>query len=168
MKKTLKALSLLAFFATAMTVHGKILRVNNVAGMAPYASIQAAVDASQDGDTIMVDGSSVVYEGVTLDKRVALIGPGYFQIENNIATEAKQEAVVDGLTVEAGGCTIVGMHIHDKDFCIAAPNTVVTRCKKTGWATFTSRMVPTIASFTRISSVPWGKCGKNSPPPTTR
>lgn len=136
MKKTMKALSLLAFVATTMTVQGKVLRVNNVAGMAPYTSIQAAVNASQDGDTIMVDGSADVYEGVTLDKRVVLIGPGYFQKENNIATEAMLEATVEGITVEAGGSTIVGIHIHDKDFCIAAPNTVITRCKKTGWGEF--------------------------------
>ena len=136
MKKSLKALSLVALVATTMTVQGKILRVNNVAGMAPYTSIQAAVDASQYGDTIMVDGSTIAYEGVKLNKRLVLVGPGYFQKENKIETVATMEAIVGGITVETAGCTIIGMHVRGEDFCVAAPQTVITRCRKSSWGDF--------------------------------
>ena len=43
------------------------LRVNNVDPSAPYATITAAVNAASDGDTIMVEGSSIKYADAILD-----------------------------------------------------------------------------------------------------
>jgi hypothetical protein len=126
----------LVFIAVAcmsMSTQAKILRVNNVSGMAPYQTIRAAVDAAQEGDTIMVDGSSVNYPNDTISKRIALIGPGYFLRENDIGVETVVPARINGLVIDAEGCTVAGMDIHDGKLWINAPKTIITRCKITGW-----------------------------------
>lgn len=131
MKKT--AFAFIATACLAVSAQAAVLRVNNVSGMAPYQSIRAAVEAAHDGDTIMVDGSAVVYPGDTISKRVALIGPGYFLRENNIGNESVVSAQINGLVVEAEGCTVAGMDIHDGKLWIKAPKAIITRCKITGW-----------------------------------
>ena len=43
-----------------------------------YSTIQAAVDASFSGDTILVQGSGQSYSVFTIaDKRLVIIGPGW-------------------------------------------------------------------------------------------
>lgn len=59
-------------FATVRTVS------NNAGMLAQFSTIQAAVNASVNGDTIYVHGSSVQYAGFTItDKRLVVIGPGW-------------------------------------------------------------------------------------------
>lgn len=127
------ALVFIAVACMSMSTQAKILRVNNVSGMAPYQTISAAVDAAQEGDTIMVDGSAVNYPGETISKRIVLIGPGYFLRENSIGVETVVPARINGLVIDAEGCTVAGMDIHDGALSINAPKTVITRCKVTGW-----------------------------------
>lgn len=64
-------------FATVRTVS------NNAGTVAQYTTIQAAVNASSNGDTIYVHGSSVQYAGFTItDKRLVVIGPGWSPIQS--------------------------------------------------------------------------------------
>lgn len=76
MKK--KLLILFVMCGLAMVSQATTLRVNNTDPSAPYASINDAVNAATEGDTIMVEGSSIPYGDVTINKRVVLIGPGYW------------------------------------------------------------------------------------------
>lgn len=129
MKKATLTLMAACFVIAAQA---KFLRVNNISGMAPYATIQAAVDAAQEGDTIMIDGSTEKYGGAKLDKRLVLIGPGYLLNKNGLS-EVIADAVVDGwLEVEGEGTVLTGLHFNDR-VEIKAPKVVITRCQFGGY-----------------------------------
>ena len=82
MRKTIVTLVALC---AAMAVHATVLRVSNVSGStAPYSTVQAALDAAQEGDTIMLDASGTDYGKITITKRIALIGPGFWLQNNGI------------------------------------------------------------------------------------
>ena len=132
MKKT--ALAFLAVVSITMSTHAKILRVNNVNGTAPYATIQAAVNAAENGDTIMVEGSATEYDGGAINKRVVLVGPGYLLRENGIVNEADQEAIVNDLKIYGEGTVIMGLHIGGSTAVeVHAPKVVITRCRIGAW-----------------------------------
>ena len=134
MKMKKQTMILMVVFCLATIAQARILRVNNVAGMAPYETIKAAVNAATDGDTIMVDGSPVTYEKTTLTKRVVLVGPGYQLIVNGNATEDGREAIVDGLILEAAGTVVTGMSIGGwYSIEIKAPRCIITRCSIGSW-----------------------------------
>jgi hypothetical protein len=78
--------NLLLLVATFMVIiaNATILTVNNnPAGFAQYNTIQAAINAAESGDTILVHGSETVYAGFTINnKKLAIIGPGVFPEKN--------------------------------------------------------------------------------------
>lgn len=111
----------------AMTAQSATFRVNNVDPSAPYASIQDAVKIASEGDTIMVEGSSTSYGDVTINKRVVLIGPGYWLRENGIKTETGYSAMVKTLTTTKEGTVIMGMYSSDQ-IIVGAPGTIIQRC----------------------------------------
>src|SRR5450432_1529697 len=45
-----------------------------------------------DGDTIHVEGSTVIYDAATVTKRLVVIGPGYFLTENPKTSENVMES----------------------------------------------------------------------------
>lgn len=64
-------------FATVRTVS------NNPTTIAQFSTIQAAVDASLNGDTVYVQGSPTQYAGFTIqDKRLTIIGPGFYPLQS--------------------------------------------------------------------------------------
>lgn len=79
MRKSIFLLSFLASFLSEAT----IWKVNNQTSVS-FASIQSAINSASvvDGDTLYIEGSSALYDGFTLDKRLVIIGPGYFLTEN--------------------------------------------------------------------------------------
>lgn len=133
MKKTMLVLAAVAIAAAA---NAKILRVSNVTGSsAPYATIEAAHDAANSGDTIMVDASNVAYfEGsYTMTKSIVLIGPGYWLVENGVIEEGASSAMLSALHLKGEGSVIKGFNI--SHLYIEAPKVVVERCS-TGAVTF--------------------------------
>lgn len=82
--------------AICITVHGTTRTVsNNPSTLGQFDNIQAAIDASSDGDTVYVYGSPNTYPAFTiLDKKVAIIGPGWSPDKNL------------GLTANVAGCSI--------------------------------------------------------------
>ncbi|HEY3405705.1 MAG TPA: hypothetical protein VGK59_20115 [Ohtaekwangia sp.] len=67
----------LAAFATVRTVS------SNPSTLGQHSNIQAAVDISNDGDTIYVYGSPNTYPSFTIvDKRLTIIGPGWAPDKN--------------------------------------------------------------------------------------
>ena len=125
MKKTIV---FLAAFLFTIGAYANILRVNNVDSSAPYASIAAAVTAAVDGDTIMVEGSTVDYDETTINKRLVILGPGYWLRENGITTESAQSANINGITTTEGGTVIMGIHVWG-GFRVEGAKTVITRCR---------------------------------------
>ncbi len=83
-------------FATVRTVS------NTPSTLGQFNTIQAAIDASADSDTVYVYGSPNTYVGFTiLDKRITVIGPGWAPDKN-----LPLQAVVNGAIIRnspAGG-----------------------------------------------------------------
>lgn len=61
----------------------KIWYVNNNSGLqADFTDIPLAILVANTGDTLYIGGSSISYTGITLQKKLCIIGPGYFLDEN--------------------------------------------------------------------------------------
>ena len=123
-----KEIVFMAAFLFTIGAYANILRVNNVDSSAPYASIAAAVTAAVDGDTIMVEGSTVDYDETTINKRLVILGPGFWLRENGITTESAQSANINGITTTEGGTVIMGIHVWG-GFRVEGAKTVITRCR---------------------------------------
>ena len=81
MKKAIVLLLILtascAVFATVRTVS------SNPSTLGQFNTIQAAIDASADSDTVYVYGSPNTYAGFTIqDKKITVIGPGWSPDKN--------------------------------------------------------------------------------------
>ena len=129
MKKTLL---FLAAISIAVAANAKILRVSNVSGSsAPYTSIDAAHDAASAGDTIMVDGSSAKYGGTNgkydITKKLVIIGPGYWLVENDVIAEGSSSASVATLNLKTTGIVVKGMEIGHLN--IYGAMAVINRCQ---------------------------------------
>src|SRR6476646_6625357 len=78
----MKSLAFLILFAIAgLTSQAKIWRINNTPGVsADFISPQAALSSPSvvNGDTLHLEGSASAYSQFTLDKRLVIIGTGYF------------------------------------------------------------------------------------------
>lgn len=125
-----KILLILAVAGMATSGNATILRVSNVSGStAPYETLEAAHEAANTGDTIMVDGSSTSYGEFKITKTITLIGPGYMFLTNNIAEEALQPARFDNIWIdkEAPGTVIEGVYVTDRLYT-EAEKTIVKRC----------------------------------------
>ena len=130
MRKTIVTLVALC---AAMAVNATVLRVSNVSGStAPYSTVQAALDAASEGDTIMFDASGKTYGEITLNKRVALIGPGYWLQENGIIQEGVEHALIDNIRVRVSGVVLCGLYVTGYGGYIEIPDNitdvVIKRC----------------------------------------
>jgi hypothetical protein len=108
MKKTISIASLLL---VTIFLQATIRTVSNVpATLAQFNTIQAAVDASNNGDTIYVHGSPNVYSSFTItNKQLVIIGPGWSPNK-----DLPLSASVAGLTISgasSSGTEIQGLVI---------------------------------------------------------
>lgn len=101
------------FLLTSLSanVFATVRTVSNTPGtIAQYTTIQAAVNAAVNGDTIYVHGSSNPYAGFTIiDKRLVVIGPGRSPIQNFMAFPA----MVNDLSISGSASSnteIQGLH----------------------------------------------------------
>jgi len=119
---------MLCVVASVVCANAKILRVSNVNGStAPYSSVTAALEAANDGDVIMVDASPDSYGDIEINKKVTLLGPGYWLIENGIHQEGFKTAEFGTINITAAGAkvsSVLAYSINPK-----ADGCVVTRCK---------------------------------------
>jgi hypothetical protein len=111
-KRTLLTIAALVF--VNVSLWATIRMVDNRAGSgANFSTVQAAVTAAIAGDTILIAGSSLDYTGtVTLNKRLTLIGPGYFLDENpNLNANQLPARISGAITFEAGssGSEVIGI-----------------------------------------------------------
>jgi len=95
----------------------RTLRVNNVASLAAgvdvYTTLAAALASAAAGDTIHIEGSVTPYTGnITVDKRVVIIGPGYFLSSTPETQFYKESAKIDlDITFDSGseGSVLAGI-----------------------------------------------------------
>jgi hypothetical protein len=91
-------------------------RVNNTGVSSPFTNLQTAINASLDGDIIIVEHSDISYGNVILNRNITIYGPGYY-LQENWATDSTQwdfrPATVGSITVlnNASGATIQGVTI---------------------------------------------------------
>ena len=96
MKKTIATL------VTGLTLYGgavhatTLLVDNNMLHDADYRTLQDAVDAASEGDTIILAGSSTRYGNATISKRLNIYGNGYYLEENDLGSYS-WEASVDSM-----------------------------------------------------------------------
>lgn len=99
MKTTISLLFLFSAFSALATVRTVS---SNPSTLGQFATIQAAIDASADGDSVYVYGSPNTYAGFTImDKKITVIGPGWSPDKN-----LPLLATVDGASIRnspAGG-----------------------------------------------------------------
>lgn len=109
----------LIFIVLTPFIHAKVLRVNNTANMAAdYSTLAAAVNAASASvvDTIHIEGSVTPYTGnVAVNKKVVIVGPGYFLASTAETQYNKETAKLDcNIVFEAGsaGSVLAGVEHH--------------------------------------------------------
>lgn len=107
------------FICSIGTAHAKVWRVNNNAAVsANFTTLTAAVAnaAVLNGDTLYVEGSATNYDGVTLTKRLVIIGTGYLLSGTGSNTGLQfnpNPSVLGNVTLDslASGSTFEGLSI---------------------------------------------------------
>jgi hypothetical protein len=93
MKKPLFLLVILTFLSNGLSAQ-HLIRVNNNPDFdAAYTTLQAAVSNASSGDTIYMEGSATEYAGATINKKLTIIGPGFFLPENPKTQANHMEAI---------------------------------------------------------------------------
>lgn len=100
-------------FFLSTFLFAKVITVDNRPG-AQYQSLSKAISATQEGDTVLVNGSELVYDNINITKsRVTVIGPGYFLDENSGYQANLNPAKVGQVTfsTNAVGSVVQGLYI---------------------------------------------------------
>jgi hypothetical protein len=100
-----KFISILLCIALSTQLSATIRTVSNIDSAAQYKTIQSAIDASVNGDSIYVGGSSVTYDAFTINnKKLTVFGPGWSPDKTNL------------LISNVAGCTIDGAGASGSEF----------------------------------------------------
>ena len=103
--KNLSLLIAAIFIAAVFSANATIYTVSNAVGItAQYSTIDAAVAAASNGDTLYVNGSATVYSMSTLTKQLTIIGIGY-----NPAAPDLTPTQISGVTVQADNVSFIGI-----------------------------------------------------------
>ncbi len=119
---------------TGPVAEATIWRVNNKGFSATFTTLLAANNSNlvQPGDTIHLEGSSDVYDRTTLNKRLTVIGPGYFLNENPATSSNVLEAMLSSIGFAAGseGSQLIGVYVSGSfGVNIIASNITIKRCR---------------------------------------
>ena len=84
---------------------------NNPAIDADYATFHEAVAGASAGDTLYIEGTQFNYGDQVLDKRLVLIGPGFYLTQNDSTQVSSNEAKFQKITIDtlASGSRIYGI-----------------------------------------------------------
>lgn len=141
MKTTI--ITILLVFTTS-GVFAKIWRVNNnsiyTSGCVNcFSSLQDANNSTNvvPGDTIHLEASGTAYNTATINKKLVIIGPGYFLNENGALQQNTQSAIIGVIRVEVGGesTTLLGLDIganSNTNLFINASDIKILNCKVSG------------------------------------
>jgi len=133
-KSILLSMFLCGLFSVSLTAG--TYRVNNKLANNPaakiYSAFQAAHDAAYNGDTIMIDGSSLAYTGsFNCTKQLVIKGPGYFLDENpGISANKLPAAIASEIHFDNGSAGSLLMSIESTyTFYLNDNNITVRRCR---------------------------------------
>lgn len=128
MKRYYFLLTLLIFIFSVKS-NATIIQVNNNAdASADYSLLQTAIDDANSGDTLYISGSPNFYDNTTavqLNKKLTLIGPGYFLGENggeanNLTAKLYQLIIGTG----ADNALIMGLDLSQSSFSFISTENV--------------------------------------------
>jgi hypothetical protein len=137
LKNLLLSLSICLFISASFYANATIWRINNQSQSSEvFTSIQDAIDDDKvfAGDTLLLEASPEFYDGATLDKRLVILGSGYFLDENPETGIEGITAIVDaGLYFRDGsqGSVIQGLIFSQQSFArpnIQTSNILLSRC----------------------------------------
>lgn len=127
MKRSTHLLSILFVFLS-LTGSAAVFTVSNMnPSPGQYLTINNAVAAASNGDTIYVQASQFNYLSATINKRLTIIGSGH-----NVPNQSTLTSDLDNVTLAAGsdGTTIMGMNLYYLETGAASVDSVtITRCK---------------------------------------
>lgn len=120
----------LMMMISLQTVSAKIWTVSPRPG-ANFTTLSGAVGSGSvlAGDTILVSGAPASYAGFTINKKLTIIGPGYFLNENTgLQADTNTAKISSDVTINSQGTTIMGMYFLSSLY-INADNVTITRCR---------------------------------------
>ncbi|MEJ7679173.1 MAG: hypothetical protein WKG06_15230 [Segetibacter sp.] len=122
-------------FLAFQKVNAKIWRVNNNGYSADFKTLQDANNNNNvlNGDTVHLEGSATAYEGSIINKKLIIIGPGYFLNDNPNTTSSKISAQLSFIIFDpiSNGSQLIGVHVGENinSISINASNILIKRCK---------------------------------------
>ncbi len=152
MKKFFISSIILTLVLTAFQSQAKIWRVNNTPGVtADFTNFTAALASASvlDGDTLHFESSVTQYPGVSMNKRLVIIGLGYYLNPANITFPGNaglqavtEESKIGGMSINNGangskflGITVQGININGS---AAAYNLTFEKVHFNGGLTFSN------------------------------
>lgn len=162
MKTQISTFILVLLTGLSFSAHAKVWRINNNAGVnADFTSANAAVISTtvQSGDTLYFEASATDYGGITISKKLVLIGTGYFlDSTNNPGLQYNPNAaVINGVVLDSAGTgsTFTGLTLN---FLIgpgaggsSVDNLTITRCRVTGIGNYYGYTPGTILSGWKVN-----------------
>jgi len=131
MKTTIQHLALTFTLIVVLTtqINARILTVANQTihqTVAQYTTLQAAHDAAQSGDTIYLYPSSISYSGISITKKLAVIGAGF----SKVTDFSDYSKILDTFTFDKGseGSLISSINGNFK-VNVKVNNIIIQKCK---------------------------------------
>ncbi len=116
--KKITILTVMAMFL-AITADATIWRVNNRPGInADFTTLQNAIDGASANDTIYIGGSANDYGPGIFNKKLVVLGAGYWHAENDSMQAYEETSWVKQLSFNAGseGSVISGLYIYNGNY----------------------------------------------------
>ena len=122
---------------TSVSSFAKIWRVNNTGNPGDFTTIQNAHNDANvlAGDTLHIEPSVVSYGALTMTKKLIILGPGYFLLQNPNNQFHNLSAKVHGISFNGGssGSVIAGLEITTTIY-IRVNQIAILRCNFNGHA----------------------------------
>lgn len=110
----------LSVSATVRTVN------NNTPSPGQYTSLAAAAAAASPGDTLYISGSPYNYNGITIDKRLTLIGTGH-KPQNDAPTVSRLDDITFSGNVDSA--KFIGLDVNQINLNTTSTGIEIMRCK---------------------------------------
>jgi len=143
----MKNILLLIGALTVITHHAcaRVWRVNNDATKSPdFTIVNDAIAAASPGDTIQIEPSATAYPAVNLNKRLVILGNGYFLHDSNLQANRDSSFVISmivdssAVSTNASGSFIAGVSMGSFSFLHNVHDVTLTRCHVVGQVNITA------------------------------
>jgi hypothetical protein len=112
-------ITVLFILCSSTAINAKVWRVNNHPQVdADFTTLQTAIDSASWGDTLYIEASPTNYGNGTFNKKLIVIGAGYWHAQNDSLQDYQEESWVKQLAFNEGseGSEISGLYVYYGDF----------------------------------------------------